>query len=199
MPAGPERSHAREAESIRAPVPPPTIDGNDPEVFEVVYRELRAIAGRYFATERRGHTLQPTALVHEAWVRLAPHVGAAWSENRLKAAASTVMRRVLVDHARRVRADKRGGDAARVPMAVADAGITASHDVIELAALDDALDRLASTHPRQASVVQFRFFGGLEEAAIAEVIGVSLSTVQADWRFARAWIRQEMTDGRGGN
>jgi RNA polymerase sigma factor (TIGR02999 family) len=160
------------------------------QLMTVVYAELRAIAERHMNRERPDHTLQPTALVHEAFLRL---MGGAPGDFRDRThflrAASQVMRRVLVDHARARNSAKRGG-ALRVTLDEAIAG----HDerVLDMLVLDDALTRLAAAEPRWAQVVELRFFGGLEVGEVAEVLGTSAATVKRDWQFAKAWLSREL-------
>jgi RNA polymerase sigma factor (TIGR02999 family) len=160
---------------------------------EAVYAELRALASYFLQRERAGHTLQPTALVHEAYLKLADKTRINWrSKAHFVAVAAEAMRRVLVDHARSFRADKRGGGRARIPL---EAGILAPGTEVDLLALDDAINKLAALDARHARVVELRFFGGLSVEQAAEVLGVSTRTVEADWSLARAWLRQEIGGG----
>jgi RNA polymerase sigma factor (TIGR02999 family) len=161
-------------------------------LIRAVYDELRRTAGGLLRRERPGHTLQPSALVHEALVRfLAGDALTEFSDRRhLYAAAAQAMRQVLVDHARRRGATKRGGGRARVPLdQVLAAFDQQGLDVIEL---HQALDRLAQAHQRQAQVVTLRFFGGLSVPEVALTLEVSDTTVESDWRFARAWLRGQL-------
>lgn len=161
------------------------------ELFERVYRELRAIAGRYMALERSDHTLQPTAVVHEAYLRLCGGATQRW-ENRAHffAAAAEAMRRILVDHARRKLSLKRGGDPVRVDLPdIADA---AGDRIEEFLALDQALGRLGALDERMASVVKLRYYAGLSVEEAAEVLGISTRSVNRSWTSARAWLRREM-------
>lgn len=164
-------------------------------LIPVVYDELRRLAGSYMANERPDHTLQPTALVHEAYFRLVGQRDVRW-RNRAHffAVAATAMRRLLIDHARRHRAEKRGGGR-RVTLSheLADDGGT---EILDVLALEEVLARLEELDRRQAKVVELRFFGALEVEEVAEVLGVSPATVKRDWRHARAWIRRELR-GRG--
>lgn len=167
------------------------IDSND---VSALYAELRAIAAVYFRDQAPGHTLQPTALVHEALANMirSQSNGVASREHFLGIAAKA-MRRILIDHARRKRADKRGGDAARITLSgemLADDG--GAYDALDL---DDALRKLEAVDGRQARVVELRFFGGLGYEQIAEVVGVSKRTVEIDWRMAKAWLRRELGSG----
>jgi len=157
-----------------------------------VYDALRELAGGFLRRERTDHTLQPTALVHEAYLRLVDQTRADWkSRAQFMAVAAEVMRRILVDHARGHRAAKRGGGRHRVDL-------TATLDVpagpaLEVLDVDDALSRLAALDERQARVVELRVFGGLSVAEVAEVLRVSERTVANDWRMARAWLRRELS------
>ncbi len=158
----------------------------------LVYDELRAIAAAQMRGERRDHTLQPTALVHEAFLRLSDQRRRQWKERRqFFAVASRLMRQVLVDHARAHRASKRGGEAARVEVTSLDA-LAAPSEVFDVLALDEALTRLAALQPRLARVVELRFFGGLEVEETAELLGCSPRTVKRDWVLARAWLIREL-------
>ncbi|MBL0169568.1 MAG: sigma-70 family RNA polymerase sigma factor [Gemmatimonadaceae bacterium] len=160
------------------------------QLLPLVYAELHVIAERHMARERDDHTLQPTALVHEAYVRLA-HGAAIDASGRLHflRLASQVMRRVLVDHARARQAAKRGG----MLLVTLDES-AAGHEtpLLDLLALDDALTRLAEAEPRWAEVVALRFFAGLEITEIAETMEISTATVKRDWRFARAWLARAL-------
>ena len=163
------------------------------DVDSLLYSELRALAADFLRRERPDHTLQATALVHEAWMRLSVQDDSRWG-NRAQffALAAQAMRRVLVDHARRRRADKRGGDARRVTLAT-DLTPPLDSAELDLLVLDDALDRLATMDARQARVVELRFFAGLTVDDVAEVLGVSPRTVAGEWRLARAWLSRELT------
>jgi RNA polymerase sigma factor (TIGR02999 family) len=160
------------------------------QLVSLLYGELHEIAARHMSGERPDHTLEPTGLVHEAFLRIAGDEPAAY-ENRAHflRAASQVMRRVLVDHARARNADKRGG-ALRVTLNEQVAARTEPE--IDLLVLDDALERLAAAEPRWARVVELRFFGGLEIAEVAKALGISTATAKRDWRFARAWLAREL-------
>lgn len=162
-----------------------------------VYGELRAQAVRYMRRERRDHTLQPTALVHEAYLRLIGQDRVSW-QNRAHffGVAASMMRRILVDHARKHEAAKRPGAAVRVAWDDR-AGASPPLDC-ELLLLDQALSELAERDPRQARVVELRYFGGLSEQEAAEVLTVSRTTVTRDWNFARAWLFRRMTRGTSG-
>jgi RNA polymerase sigma-70 factor, ECF subfamily len=161
----------------------------------LVYAELRRRAAHHLRHERSGHTLQPTALVHEAYIRLMEQRDVAW-ENRVQffALASQMMRRILVDHARVRAAAKRPRRAMQVTLAEEVVG--SDPRVLDVMALDESLDQLASFDPRQAQVVELRFFGGLTHEEIASVLGVSLATVNREWRVARAWLYQRLNEPR---
>ena len=165
-------------------------------LMPVVYAELRALAESYLQHERPDHTLQATALVHEAYVRLIRQEEVEWqSRAHFFGVAAQAIRRILVDHARGHKRAKRGGDRQRLrldqDMAVAQQGD------LDLLALDEAMERLADFHERAARVVELRFFGGLSRQEVAEFLGVSLRTVGDDWRLARAWLRRELEEGAG--
>ena len=162
------------------------------EVMIAVYDELRRIAANHLRHERVGHTLQTTALVNEAYVRLSKRGDQKWpSKAGFCAAAAQAIRRVLIDHARARKAAKRGGpDAQRVELDGTILAMPKSN--VDLLNLDGALQRLAALSERQARIVELRFFGGLSEEETALAMGVSRRTVQNDWRGARAWLRREL-------
>lgn len=157
----------------------------------LVYDELKRIAQRYLRNERHGHTLQSTALVHEAYVRLTNQELPQW-QNRAHffAVASQLMRQILVDHARAHRADKRGGGACKLTMEEAEQ--SPQKIDVDVIALDDALKTLTELDSQQGKVVELKFFGGLSIEETAEVLGVSASTVKRDWITARAWLHREL-------
>jgi RNA polymerase sigma factor (TIGR02999 family) len=158
----------------------------------LVYDELRALASRSLRHERSGHTLPPTALVHEAYLKLVDQRQVRWQDRaHFFAVAAHLMRRVLVDHARRHRAAKRGSGAPGSMLDEAEAG-SAAVPFVDLLALDRALDRLAALDDRQARTVELRFFGGLTIEETAEVLHVSLATVKNDWSLARGWLYREL-------
>jgi len=163
------------------------------QLFPIVYDELRKRAAGYLRRERRGHTLPPTALVHEAYLRLIGQKSAWQNRAQFFGVASQMMRRILVDHARARSAAKRPGSGLRVALQE-DAGAVAPLEV-DLILLDRALDELAALDQRQGRVVELRFFGGLSLEEIAETLGVSLATVNRDWRLARAWLHQRVREG----
>jgi RNA polymerase sigma factor (TIGR02999 family) len=168
----------------------------DPNVIDrlmpLVYAELRTIAARYLARESPGHTLQSTALVHEAYLRLIDQRRVRW-QNRAHffGIAAQMMRRIMVDHARRAHRDKRGGT---TPTLSLDAAIAISEPPadLDLIALDDALTALAVIDPRGARIVELRFFSGLTIEETAEVLGVSAGTIKREWSTARAWLYREL-------
>jgi len=159
-----------------------------------VYRELKRVAGRLLKNEQRGHSLQPSDLVHEAYLRLVDVRGLNWQHRaHFFAVAATMMRRILLDRARRRLSAKRTGKAGRISLdGLADRALQQSS---ELVALDDALCALAQVDSRKARVVELRFFVGLGVKDTAEVIGVSADTVMRDWKMARAWLLAEMSRG----
>ena len=161
----------------------------------LVYEQLHRLAQRYMRRERPGHTLQTTALVHEAYVRLIGTENVRW-QNRAHffAVSARLMRRILVDFARAKHNLKRGGNALQVTMDEALA--VSSEPSKDLLALDEALNALIVLNPRQAEIVELRYFGGLKEEEIAEVLKVSLRTVQQDWRLARLWLYRELRTGK---
>jgi RNA polymerase sigma factor (TIGR02999 family) len=161
------------------------------------YDELRRLAHRYLRRERSDLTLQTTGLVNEAYLRLASTAGIRADEKtRFFALAATTMRRVIVDHARSRRRQKRGGDQGRVPLEDVE-WMLSDDEAEELVALDEALSRLEQINPRGSEVVQYRFFGGLTLDETAELLGVSVKTVQRDWLAARAWLRKEVAGDIG--
>lgn len=164
-------------------------------LFPLVYDQLRHLARHYLQQESLQHTLQPTALVHELYLRLFNPLGDSepitWHDRQhFFAVAARQMRRLLVDHARAKHAAKRAGDWQRVEL-TADAAHTAPLS-IDLLALDQTLARLEADHPRAAKVVELRYFGGLTEAEAAEALGIGLTTLKRDWEFARAWLYQQL-------
>jgi RNA polymerase sigma factor (TIGR02999 family) len=171
------------------------------ELLPLVYGELRRQAARCMRAQPAGHTLQPTALVHEAYLRLVDRggTGAAWQDrSHFFAVAARVMRSILVDHARARRTAKRGGGAQALTLGAADAaGAAADHSEVDVEALDEVLTRLAALDPRQARVVELRYFGGLSIEEAAEVLGVSHATVEREWKTARLWLRRELEASRG--
>ena len=169
----------------------PTEDGPD-RIQPLVYAELRRLAASYLSRERQGHTLQPTALVHEAYVRLVDQRQIDWS-NRAQfiGLAAVMMRRILVNHARDRIAAKRGGGAEHVPLTLAGEGIGTTE--VNLLDLHEALNDLSESDPRKGRIVELKFFGGLTTQEIADTLQVSVATVERDWKFARAWLCQAMS------
>ncbi len=170
--------------------------GGDPEapgrLMPFVYDELRRLARAFLARERGAHTLQPTALVHEAYLRLVDQRSVNW-QNRAHfyGIAASMMRRVLIDHARAHAAEKRGGGAVR--LSVEDVQVPLEERAESLLALDEALERLKDMDERKCRVVEMRFFAGLSDEEIAEVLGVTTRTVLRDWKKARLWLLRELT------
>jgi len=160
-------------------------------LLPLVYDELRALAARYMRRERRDHTLQATALVHEAYVRLIDGARVDWrGKTHFYALAATQMRRILTEHARARKAGKRGGGAHRV--AFDDRLAISPNGVLDMLTLEDALERLCRESPRQCRVVELRFFGGLSVVETARFLGTSASTVKDEWRVAKAWLAREL-------
>jgi RNA polymerase sigma factor (TIGR02999 family) len=157
------------------------------DLLPLVYAELRRLAANYLRRERQGHTLQPTALVHEAYLRMIDQTQVRW-QNRAHffGVAAQMMRRILVDHARSQQAEKRGGDVQKFSL---DENIDVSGErAADLVALDEALARLAEIDPQKSRIVELRFFGGLSVEETAEVLNVSAPTVKRQWRMAKAWL-----------
>jgi RNA polymerase sigma-70 factor (ECF subfamily) len=163
------------------------------DLMPIVYADLRRVAAGYMRREAAGHALQPTALVHEAYVRLVDQKQVKW-RNRAHffGVAAVLMRRILVDHARRRRAEKRGGDWERVTLA-GDEVAADTHKEIDVLALDEALERLAEFDPQQARIVELRYFGGLTIEETAEIVGISAATVVREWTIAKAWLRADLS------
>ncbi|MDP6368681.1 MAG: sigma-70 family RNA polymerase sigma factor [Planctomycetota bacterium] len=166
------------------------------ELLPLVYDELKRLAGRYMQGEASSHTLQTTALVHEAYLRLVDAPDAGW-ENRghFIGVAATAMRHVLVDHARAKKAGKRGGG--RPKISLEEALVLYEERAIDLIALDEALEKLGQLDAQLARIVDLRFFGGLSNAEVASVTGASLRSVERGWPTARAWLRKCLTDAGG--
>jgi RNA polymerase sigma factor (TIGR02999 family) len=163
------------------------------DLLPMVYQELHDIAERALRRERRDHTLQPTALINEAYLRLVDQRDVQWqNRSHFVGVAATVMRRVLVDHARRHRSEKRGGAMGRVGLTGDSLEDREETDPLDLVALDDALKRLSEMDPRQGRIVELRYFGGLGVEESAAVLGVSPATVKREWNSARAWLRREL-------
>lgn len=162
------------------------------ELMPAVYDELRRQAARYLRREKAGHTLQPTALIHEAYLRLVDQRNVQW-QNRAHffGIAAQMMRRILVDHARTKKRAKRGGSDVKVSLA--DATIPVNERDLDVVALDEALTRLAEIDEQQSRVVELRFFSGLTVEETAEVMGISPATVKRDWSVAKAWLHRELS------
>jgi RNA polymerase sigma factor (TIGR02999 family) len=165
------------------------------QLLPLVYEELRKLAAAKMAHEAAGQTLQPTALVHEAWLRLVRAENPTFANRaHFFAAAAEAMRRILIDKARRKRALRHGGKQGRVDLDEANAAAPEADE--ELLAVNDALDKLAAHHPRRAEVVKLRYFVGMTAHEAAEVLGISADTAKDDAAFARAWLHREITTQR---
>lgn len=161
-------------------------------LYAAVYDELRRVAARLMRRERQGHTLQPTALVNDAYIRLVDQTDVVWQDRaHFYATAATIMRRILVDHARARDASKRGGLWQRVTLTEQTA--ETGGDTVDALALDDALLRLAGVDARMAQVVEMRFFAGMQMDEIAHVLGVSKRTAAEDWNMAKRWLRKALS------
>lgn len=166
---------------------------SDDALLKLVYTELHRQAHRYLQKERIGHTLQTTALVHEAYLKLVEQKSVAWeSRSHFFAIAATMMRRILIDYAKTKHRVRRGGVNSDLPLENA-LTISVSETDFDLLALDEALNRLAAKEAQLAKVVELRFFSGLDVVKTAEVLGVSESTIKRDWQMAKAWLHREMT------
>ncbi len=163
-------------------------------LLELVHEELRALAGGFARGQRAGHTLQPTALVNEAFLKLVHGETPAWNDRaHFLAVAATAMRQILTDHARARAARKRGGEWEKVSLS--DLQLRAGGDEVDLLALDDALEQLRAFDPRKHRVVELRFFGGLTVEEVARVLDLSTTTVESEWRAARAWLAVRLGEG----
>ncbi len=165
------------------------------QLFPIVYSELRKIAANYMRRERTDHTLQATALVHEAYMQLVDQTRVTW-QNRAHffGVAAQLMRRILVDHARSQNALKRGGDAQKISLD--DSVGLAAGPAVAFDELDEALNRLHELDPNQAKIIELRFFGGLTVEEVSEVIGLSTATIEREWRMAKAWLHNQLTATR---
>jgi RNA polymerase sigma factor (TIGR02999 family) len=179
--------------SEHGPAPPDAL-------FPVIYDELRRVARRYLHHERRHHTLQPTALVHEAWMKLQNEHGAEWQgRTHGLALGAQAMRRLLIDYGRHQKREKRGGGARPVSLdALFQAAATGAVAMEDLLVLEDALARLEEVDPRAAQVVVLRFFSGMSNPEVAEHLGLSLRTVEGDWTHAKAWLKRQLSGQAGG-
>ena len=161
------------------------------QLTPLVYSELRRLADGYMRRERADHTLQPTALIHEAYIRLIQQSQPEWhSRSHFFRFAAHLMRQILVDHARTRRAEKRGGDVERVPFEEASVAVT--HEALDVVAVDQALERMASFDQRKAQILELKFFGGMTEEEIAEALGISVRTLGRELRLAKAWMAQAL-------
>jgi RNA polymerase sigma-70 factor (ECF subfamily) len=166
-------------------------EGAAAQLMPMVYDELRRLAGGYMRRERTDHTLQPTALVHEAYLKMVEQRSVDWqSRSHFFGIAAQMMRRILIDHARGHLRDKRGGGV--IPVPLDDALVFAPEQSSELVRLDEALQRLAKIDPRQSKIVELRFFGGLTVEQTADVLGISPKTVKRDWSMAKAWLHGDL-------
>jgi RNA polymerase sigma factor (TIGR02999 family) len=167
------------------------------ELYPLVYDELHRLARRYMSREKKGHTLQTTALINEAYVRLVDQKNVHWANrSHFFAISAQIMRRILIDHARRHAFAKRGGGAQQVSLE--EVAVITRDASRELVRLDEALKSLAEMDPRRSQVVELRYFGGLNNEEIAGVLNISENTVTRDWNMARAWLYRELT-GSGAN
>ncbi|MEO8381621.1 MAG: sigma-70 family RNA polymerase sigma factor [Acidobacteriota bacterium] len=161
------------------------------ELLGLVYEPLRAIAERHLYREREGHTLEPTALVHELYLKLVDQRSVAWNDRaHFFAVSAQVMRRILVDYARRRNSEKRGGSL--IPVTISDALEVAATTSVDMVAMDGALENLEKIYPQQAKIVELRFYAGLTIDETAAVLGVSPATISREWTMARAWLRRAM-------
>ncbi len=173
------------------------IEGGDrqaaAELLPLVYHELRQLAARRMAQEPGGHTLQPTALVHEAWIKLSGGKQDHWDGRaHFFGAAAEAMRRILVDRARRKSAIRHGGGQSRVEF---DDSLAAPDDDSRLVAISESLDKFAQSHPQKAELVKLRYFVGMTIEESAESLQISITTAKRDWSFAKAWLHRELSDG----
>jgi RNA polymerase sigma factor (TIGR02999 family) len=165
------------------------------QLFPLVYEQLRKMAAGQMAHEAPGHTLQPTALVHEAWLRLGGDDQTTWqNRGHFFGAAAEAMRRILIDRARRHRREKHGGNLERVTMAIDDLDVATETDDETLIAVSEALDRLAEVDPVGAKLIKLRFFAGLSNVEAAKALGLAERTAKRTWAYARAWLHSELTN-----
>lgn len=165
-------------------------------LVEKLYEQLRHLAGGYFQNEKASHTLQPTALVHEAYLRLAQQDNVTWrNEVQFYVLAARAMRNILIDHARAKKRQKRGGDWQRVQIETLAGGANDPAETVDLIALDEALNRLSQLDKNKATLVELRFFAGMTLDDAAEAMGIARSTASEHWRMARAWLHQQL-DGK---
>jgi RNA polymerase sigma-70 factor, ECF subfamily len=172
-------------------------DGNQAaldDLYPLVYDELHRLARRYMSRERKGHTLQTTALINEAYVRLVDQRNVQWANrSHFFAISAQIMRRILIDHARRQTYAKRGGGARQVSLE--ETAVVVQDDLSEFVRLDEALKSLAELDPRRSQVVELKYFGGLNNDEIAGVLKISKNTVIRDWNMARAWLYRQLAGG----
>lgn len=169
-------------------------DAQAAQLAPLVYEELRGIAHKYFLDERPDHTLQPTAVVHEAYLRLVDESQVNWQgRTHFRAVCAKAMRRVLIDYARARNRVRRGGG--RKPVLLESAVAPLELENLDAVALNEALERLAALDPRQAQIVELRFFGGLSVEETADALGVSKRTAEAEWTHAKAWLRSTLDPG----
>jgi RNA polymerase sigma-70 factor, ECF subfamily len=162
------------------------------KLMPLVYAELRRLATNYLRRERNSHTLQPTALVNEAYLRLVGQKNAKWqNRSQFFAISAQLMRRILVDHARRHQAEKRGGSEQQ-RLSITSVEEVLAQPAVDVLALNEALDELSQMDPQQGRIVELKFFGGLSIDETAEVLGISHSTVEREWKSARAWLRRQL-------
>lgn len=161
------------------------------DLLQQAYPELRRVARRYLLRERPGHTLQPTALVHEAYLRMLDQQDRAQNAAHFVALAAQMMRRILINHALSKKAEKRGGGQTHIPLDD-DLPIAANTDSVDVLALNEALNELEAIDPRQAGIVELRYFGGLSIEETASAMSISTATVKRDWMIARLWLRQRL-------
>jgi RNA polymerase sigma factor (TIGR02999 family) len=165
------------------------VDQGQGPSFQALYSELRALARRSMAREDSGRTLQPTALVHEAYLKLFEQQTDWKSESQFLSVGAIAMRRILVDQARKRRTTKRGGERCRIPL---EEGLLSSERDADVLAVDEALSELAELDERHARIVEMRFFGGLTEPQMAEALDISERTLRREWRVCRAWLKQRL-------
>lgn len=184
-----DRYHDPQSSAMSDSDPRPT----PAHLVERVYEQLRHLAGGYFQHERASHTLQPTALVHEAYLRLAEQDNVTWrSEGQFYVLAARAMRNILIDHARTKKRDKRGGGWNRVQIETIDGAIQS--DKVDLIALDEALNTLAEFDRGKARLVELRFFAGMTLEDAADALGIARSTASEHWRMARAWLHRQLDE-----
>lgn len=165
------------------------------QIFPMIYDDLRNVAKRYMAAEKSSHTLQPTALANEAFLKIRSGGGNVSNKEHLLALAAIAMRRILVDHARRRDASKRGGQFRQERLEMLEHESLAGTRDVEILEFDELLNKLSELDPRRARVVELRFFAGMSNEEIAAALGIARSTVAEDWAIARAWLRAQLSEG----